>query len=139
MEYIEPKDRPPYRWMMSGPLGTGTDVHRDPQGTGAWNALFAGAKLWAVMDMELTLDELGAGGIKVSLYMASLCMAYTSMQAHLCMASLYKCLYVQTSLYTCVPIYRCPYVASLYTGVPMYGAPIYAVPMYRRPYTQVSL
>ena len=31
-----------------------------PQGTGAWNALFAGEKLWAVADPELTAAELGA-------------------------------------------------------------------------------
>jgi len=40
MQYME--DRPPHRWLLVGPKGSGTDVHRDPAGTVAWNLLISG-------------------------------------------------------------------------------------------------
>lgn len=38
--------RPPHRWLLIGPRGSGTDVHRDPCATAAWNALLSGVRGW---------------------------------------------------------------------------------------------
>jgi hypothetical protein len=37
-------DRPPYRWILVGPAGSGAPFHTDPRGTSAWNTVLSGKK-----------------------------------------------------------------------------------------------
>ena len=59
MELMGPT-RPPHRWLLIGAKGTGTDVHRDPAGTVAWNLCIDGKKLWALLHPSLTETEVMA-------------------------------------------------------------------------------
>jgi len=40
------KERPPFRWYLVGPKGTGSAFHKDPDTTSAWNGLVVGRKKW---------------------------------------------------------------------------------------------
>jgi hypothetical protein len=53
--------RPPHRWLLAGPKGSGTYIHKDPRGTIAWNALFHGVKIWALLHPKLTAKEVRSG------------------------------------------------------------------------------
>ena len=52
--------RPPFRWIVMGPMRTGASWHVDPPGTTAWNTLIIGRKLWALYppDREPPKSEL---------------------------------------------------------------------------------
>ena len=52
---------PPRRWFLVGPKGSGTDVHTDPRGTCAWNALLRGKKVWVLLDPSFSKDQVGEG------------------------------------------------------------------------------
>ena len=37
-----------HRWMILGPMHSGSNLHVDPLGTSAWNMLLLGRKLWVL-------------------------------------------------------------------------------------------
>lgn len=41
-------DRPPWRWILHGPAGSGVPFHTDPRGTSAWNSIIYGSKRWGL-------------------------------------------------------------------------------------------
>jgi len=47
-EIVGEDDRPPYRWILVGPSGSGVPYHTDPRGTSAWNTVLSGKKRWAL-------------------------------------------------------------------------------------------
>lgn len=51
----------PYEWMLLGPAGTGSAVHKDPLYTSAWNALLCGRKHWAIFPPHVAVEELKKG------------------------------------------------------------------------------
>jgi hypothetical protein len=61
LDLHDTKRCPPRRWLLVGPRGSGTDVHTDPRGTCAWNALLRGRKLWALLDPTFSKHQVGEG------------------------------------------------------------------------------
>ena len=45
------------KWLLIGPRGSGTDVHTDPDGTGAWNSVIHGTKRWAFIQPSVPEAE----------------------------------------------------------------------------------
>ena len=54
-------NRPPHRWLLVGARGSGSDVHVDPPGTCAWNAVVSGMKYWALIDPRLGAEQVESG------------------------------------------------------------------------------
>lgn len=46
-------ERPDYRWVIIGPVGSGSSFHVDPNSTSAWNAVIRGSKKWVMFPPEV--------------------------------------------------------------------------------------
>ena len=55
--------RPPYKWWLVGVAGTGTEIHVDPPGTDAWNALLCGSKEWVMVAPSASPREVCSGSV----------------------------------------------------------------------------
>lgn len=49
LDRLPPYSRPALRYLLLGPPRSGTEMHRDPDGTIAWNALAHGCKRWVFL------------------------------------------------------------------------------------------
>ncbi|XP_022982916.1 F-box protein At5g06550 [Cucurbita maxima] len=47
------KERPDHRWIIIGPLGSGSSFHIDPNSTSAWNAVIKGSKKWVLFPPDV--------------------------------------------------------------------------------------
>jgi histone arginine demethylase JMJD6 len=49
---LDPNERPDHKWLLVGPMGSGSKFHADPLGS-AWNGVMEGAKRWVVVEPGL--------------------------------------------------------------------------------------
>mmetsp|Transcript_21041 Transcript_21041/g.58510 ORF Transcript_21041/g.58510 Transcript_21041/m.58510 type:complete len:402 (+) Transcript_21041:130-1335(+) len=61
--FISESRRPPYRWWLLGPKRSGTCVHIDPLGTGAWNTLIVGQKRWVLFPPHVSKSVVKGSGL----------------------------------------------------------------------------
>ena len=59
--------RPPQRWLCVGAQNSGSQMHKDPLNTNAWNALVHGRKYWLLMAPEVP-EEIADGSYFTSRY-----------------------------------------------------------------------
>lgn len=52
-------ERPPWRWILYGPEGSGAPFHIDPRGTSAWNTVIYGKKRWALYPRNIQPPGVG--------------------------------------------------------------------------------
>ncbi|XP_010248182.1 PREDICTED: F-box protein At5g06550 [Nelumbo nucifera] len=46
-------ERPDYKWIIIGPVGSGSSFHIDPNSTSAWNAIVKGSKKWILFPPDV--------------------------------------------------------------------------------------